>query len=158
MIAYDLDHEISAFVRDHSTVSLAYGQGGTLHYDFVAIEQFIVDRYLAGKPVIKPEIAMFEFVDEQRSTTGIKGLRQKLTQFDIPSDIRDRIRSEIGTLENARVVLRLLDTIISFVQSTGGTLVKHLDVQAGELLLHEYSRDMLLVRRNSVPSPPSRTD
>ena len=147
VIAYDFDHEIAAFVRDHSTVSLTYGQGGTLHYDFVAIEQFIVDRYFAGKPKITLEIPMFEFLDERRSASGLQSLRQKLAQVDLPSDVCDRIRTELGTTDSARLARRIVETVISFVQATGGTLVQKLDVQAGEQLLYDYVRDVLLVRR-----------
>ena len=90
-------------------------------------------RFFAGKPQIQLEIRVFDFIDEQRSGGGgLQGLRSKLPQSELPADLLERIRLEIGSTENARVARRMVETCISFLQATGGKLVMKLEEQAGE--------------------------
>ena len=57
MLAYDFSGDIAEFVKDHSTTSLEFGEGGELTYDFAAIEQYIVDRWvLSSSSAVAPVV------------------------------------------------------------------------------------------------------
>jgi hypothetical protein len=84
-------------------------------YDFERIEQFVVNRYLCGKPKIKLTLELFEYLGGKRYSSGevnvlssssgssvITGLsnhaielQMKIPQVEIPSDIKHSIINEI---------------------------------------------------------------
>lgn len=143
-------------------------------YDFGNAEQYLLDSFFKGKPLVDLEVRMFQFTDESGGYAAAL-LKQKVKQENLPKDVAATIlkvshRTVVGwslifcrnlgrPLEPARLwicwklssgsspLVKSLFTQIrglSFLQATGGSFVQRLDV--GDTPLGEYVKNFLLMK------------
>lgn len=56
LIAYDVERDLMPLVFSHCDYSLAVGEGEKSSYNFQALERQIVDRFIAGKPLVAMKV------------------------------------------------------------------------------------------------------
>ena len=84
--------------------------------------------YFSGKPVIQLQIPLFQYADAKLALSRRQGLKQKVQQEAMPRDLVDAVKKELNTPAAAQRCLELLQTTIAFLQATGGSVVKRLEV------------------------------
>lgn len=120
---------------------MQYSSSGNVQYDFKKAEQYLLDVYFSGKPLIDLEVRMVQYSNSAQE--GTFALRQKVKQEPLTKDQCDKILKELGSPAKARTCLELLETCISFLQATGGSFVQTLDV--GEKKLGDYVKATLMM-------------
>lgn len=63
---------------------------------------------------------MMQYTNAQSGNAGT--LKQKVKQEKLPTEMADKILKELGSPIQARACLELLETCISFLLATGGSL------------------------------------
>lgn len=144
-LRYNLHGEFLPFLEKHCCGVAELGGDGRAVYDFKHAEQMLLDRYFAMKPVVDVEMRMFEFANEQRQAGGTASLKQKVPQEPLPRDLQRSILADLASPSNAQACLEVLDTAISFLQATGGSVVQTLDASVGSMLLAQYLSTVLLL-------------
>jgi len=139
-LSYDL---LNGFVPFVEKQCVEYNASGNLVYDFKNAEQYLLDVYFTGKPLIDIEMRMFQFANEV-GTFNTTLLKQKVAQEPLPGDIATAILKDLGSPAAARKALELLETCVSFLQATGGTTVRELKV--GNQKLGEYAQTTLMMK------------
>jgi len=140
-ISYDLEGGFIPFVEKQC---VEYTAAGGLTYDFKNAEQYLLDVYFTGKPLINIEMRMFQFANEAGALSTAL-LKQKVAQEALPRDIQTAILKELGSPSQGRKALELLETCIQFLQATGGAAnIQQLDV--GEIKLGDYVKSVLMMK------------
>eukprot|EP00455_Lapot_gusevi_P008910 TRINITY_DN1393_c0_g1_i11.p1 TRINITY_DN1393_c0_g1~~TRINITY_DN1393_c0_g1_i11.p1 ORF type:complete len:543 (+),score=276.56 TRINITY_DN1393_c0_g1_i11:197-1630(+) len=153
--AHALQYELAGgFLPFVEQQCVQFSETGNLVYDFKNAEQFLLDMYLSGKPLIDLEVRMMQYIgsDGGSSSINIDLLRQKLKQEPLPKDILQLALKELGSPQAARHCLELLETCVSFLQETGGHLVQQLASDVAEKTLGEYVRTLLLMEDGAIGS------
>ena len=115
-------------------------------YDFDKAEKLLVDKYLSSITAIDLEMRGFNYQHEQHLQGGIVALKQKIKQFDMDIDIENAIRRDITQPSTAQQIIELLETVVSFLIATGGSVMQTLTEQTGDMLLVEYMKNVLLIQ------------
>jgi hypothetical protein len=118
---------------------------GKTTYDYLKAENILIDRFLADVCAIDLEMPGFTFSHEQHLHGGLASLRQKLKQKVLSNDIIRAIKREITTPVQAQHILEILETVVSFLSATGGSLVQTLNDTIGDMLLSKYISTVLLM-------------
>jgi len=134
-LSYNLHDEFLPFV-EKQCVQLS--PNGDLIYDFKAAEQYLLDVYFMGKPLIELTVRMFQYANADQGSS--MGLREKVKQEFLTQDTEHKILAELGSQSVARTCLELLDTCISFLMAAGDQSLR-LDV--GDMSLGQYVRTVL---------------
>ena len=108
-------------------------------------ENYLIDMYFSGKPLIELEVLMIQYTDEQQINTSTQLLKQKLYQEELNNETKNSILKEITTPSQARSALELLETCINFLQATGGSIIQHLSSNVGNMTLGSYVKSVLLL-------------
>ena len=140
-ILYDLNEELVPLLEKSCVTWSVDGTG----YDFHKAEVLVVDRVLSGLPAIDFEQRGFQYMFEQHLQGGLSYLRSKLKQVPLSKDALESIRRDIGTPAAANKTLGLLETVISFLTATGGSIVASLDSKLSNMLLSEYASTVLMM-------------
>jgi len=134
-LSYNLEDEFLPFVEKQC---VQINERGDMVYDFKAAEQYLLDVYFMGKPMIYLEIPMIQYKNAD-SSAGI-GLREKVKQEFLSKDVEQKILGELGSQAVARTCLELVDTCVSFLMAAGDQSLR-LDV--GDMSLGHYVRTVL---------------
>ena len=118
-------------------------KGATGRYDFKKAEQYLLDMFFTGKPVLELQTPLFQYTDAKQTMLSRQGLKQKVQQEPMSRDLVDTIKKELNSPAAAQCCLELLQTTVAFLQATGGAVVKRLDVS--EELLGDYVKTVLLL-------------
>jgi hypothetical protein len=137
-LTYDLQSGFLPFVEKQC---VQYSVSGNVQYDFKKAEQYLLDIYFNGKPLIDLEVRMIQYTNAQAGGTFL--LKQKVKQESLPKEMTDKILKELGSPAQARHAQELLETCISFLLATGGSFVQQLDI--GDKKLGEYVKTVLLM-------------
>jgi len=147
-VAYDLEGDFAPFLAGRCVAPAA--SGGGVRYDFAKAEDRLLHRHFADTPAVDLELRAFTFAREERLAGGLGPLRQKVAQAPLPPDTQDAIRRDVTTPAQAARCMEVLETAIGFLTTTGGSFVKRLDESAGEMMLHQYLRTVLLMEDTSA--------
>eukprot|EP00457_Paulinella_chromatophora_P000419 gb/GEZN01000419.1/.p1 GENE.gb/GEZN01000419.1/~~gb/GEZN01000419.1/.p1 ORF type:complete len:1217 (-),score=225.46 gb/GEZN01000419.1/:414-4064(-) len=139
-LAYDLEGGFIPFVEKQC---VSYTAAGGLQYDFRNAEQYLLDVYFTGKPVIEIEMRAFQFANELGTITTTL-LKQKVQQVPLSKPDQAVILRELGNPSAGRRALELLETCIQIIQTTGGSTVQTLDI--GSYLLLDYVKGVLMMK------------
>jgi hypothetical protein len=134
-LVYDLENEFLPFVEKQC---VQFTANGDVVYDFKAAEQYLLDVYFTGKPLIELNLRMFQFANQDNGS-GF-GLKEKVKQELLSAETESKILAELGSQSVARSCLELLETCISFLMATGDQSLR-LDV--GEMSIGEYVSTVL---------------
>jgi hypothetical protein len=134
-LSYNLNDEFLPFVEKQC---VQISPNGDMVYDFKAAEQYLLDVYFMGKPLIELTVRMIQFANADVGA-GF-GLREKVKQEFLTQDTEQKILAELGSQSAARTCLELLDTCISFLMAAGDQSLR-LDV--GDMSLGQYVRTVL---------------
>jgi hypothetical protein len=149
-IRYDMEGDFIPFLEKQCVLmgSSMTGSARGVSYDFQKAQLRLIERYFSNVPVIDYEMQRYQFAHEQVQGGGIASLREKISQEVIPLDIARNIENDLTSPAEAAAVLEIVETAISFISSTGGSMVKTLDRQLGETLFSEYIRTVLLIQED----------
>lgn len=145
-LKYDLHGQFVPFLENQC---VQYTTNGQVLYDFEHAEQYVLDVFFSGKPLIDLELRMAQFTNPDQATTS--RLRQKVRQEVLPKDVAEQIIKELGSPSAARVCLELIETCTSFIMATGGALVQRLNI--GERYLGDYTKSVLMMEHAEFGSP-----
>lgn len=132
-------------------------------FDYERIEQFILTKYLSGKPKIKLELEGFLFLNETRYSTGfgdqiggpVSELKRKIKQVEIPTDIKQAIilemRANETSLDIIQACLRQVEECISFLQAISSSNNLE-DVE--KMSITDYLHNILLVDPSTTSNQP----
>jgi len=126
--------------------------GSDLLYDLAKAEQYLIETYLTGKPVVNLELRMFEFSSDVGSIgASLKALHDKLDQEVMPPDVEQATKRELNNPADAARCKELVEVAVSFLAATGGDSVM-LGKSLGNMPLAHYVRDVLLLPEDSLVS------
>jgi hypothetical protein len=120
-------------------------RSGFFRFDYSKAENLIIDRFLADIPAVDLEMPGFRFSHEYYLQGGMSVLRQKIKQQPLPPEIIRAIQREVQTPVIAQQILELVEQAVSFVSTTGGTLVQTLSDNVGEMSFGKYIKVVLLL-------------
>lgn len=157
--SHALSYELkSGFLRYVEKQCVNINLSGQMEYDFANAEQYLIDVYLSGRPLIDMEVRMFSYTDAGGASLGAGGpsghlslqaLKQKVRQEPLAPDITQAILKEIGSPSVARSILdSVLENAIVFLTAIGGVYVQKLDV--GDVHLASYIKDVLMMDDNNA--------
>jgi len=138
-LSYSLQDKFSPYVAKNC---VTFTDDGRIVYDFENAEQYLLDVFFTGKPLVKQMVRMVQYRDDE-GAVNTHLFRQKVTQVALSREEQKKILSELGSPAAANKCMRLLETCISFLQATGGSLVQKLDV--ADLKISDYVKDVLLM-------------
>lgn len=141
-LTYDLETELIPFFEK---LYMQSSEGGTFGYDFAKAEAMLVDRYLVNLPAINLEVQGFMFAHEDVGSSGLSLLRRKIRQESLSRDLLSAIKRDLGNPAIAQSLLDQVETAISFLGGTGGSVVQTLNESQGEMLFSNYLKNILLV-------------
>lgn len=147
-LIFNTEGEFMPYVHKHC-VHFAEGGSGDMVYDFEAAEKFLIDRYFYNKPLINLSLPGFSYADDVQSDSRAS-LKAKVNQEMLPSELEKAIRREFTTPAAAQSLLRRLETCINFLNATGGTFVKGLGAEVGDIMLADYLSKDLLMAENQI--------
>jgi len=142
VIDYKIETDFLPYLQRQTEQNLTYGSGTTISYDFERIEQYIIDRFLTGKPQIDLELKKFEFANEARVTGALNNIKQKIKQEKISEDLKMKISQDLTTPQQINRVKRTLEIAIGFLSATGGSTIQH--IPGEEYLIDYVSKTLLL--------------
>jgi hypothetical protein len=140
--AHALAYDFGAFLQFVEKQCVRHLENGSTAYDLRGAEQYLLDAFFTGKPLIDLEVRMMQFSNAGEGS--VPALQQKVRQEPLSKEMAQVILKEVGSPSQARACLELLETCVSFLQATGGSFVQRLDV--GEKTLGEYIRTVLLMK------------
>ncbi|XP_035692571.1 E3 ubiquitin-protein ligase rnf213-alpha-like [Branchiostoma floridae] len=140
VVSCDPARDLMPLVLSHCNYSLAIGKGTHVGYDFAALENRLIDRFLCGKCKIVEECETFQFRQEARDVAMFTAVRKQIPQETISIPIQRQIVLESTSLENVCVSLAAVDIAIFFLASAGGD---------GDRLLGEYLHRVLKMGKAS---------
>jgi len=126
------DNDIERECRLVVEQSLEYSKGDENEFDFDRLENNLIFKYLAGKPLIVFQASIFNFSDDVKGDSR-EELEKKIPQQELPNLVKKKIKKEIPSYL-IRPILRNLEMCIKFLQHTGGT---------GSTLLSRYLQEVL---------------
>jgi len=141
LISYSVNNELVPYLQIQSNQSLDYSCGTMVTYDWLRIEQHLIDRILSGKPFIDLELRKFAFSNETRITGALANVRQRIHQSELSLDHKLTIIKELGTLQNIKKCKNIVEICIGFLSTTGGEHIK----LGGEVSLTDYIKNTLLL-------------
>jgi hypothetical protein len=121
---------------------------GEVMYDFKAAEQYLLDVYFTGKPLVELTVRMIQYSNADAGAGY--GLREKVKQEFLSKDVESKILAELGSQSGARTCLELLDTCIAFLMAAGDQSLR-LDI--GDMSLGQYVRTVLCMEEVEFGSP-----
>uniref|UniRef100_A0A7S0DVA6 Uncharacterized protein n=1 Tax=Amorphochlora amoebiformis TaxID=1561963 RepID=A0A7S0DVA6_9EUKA len=139
-LSYDLDGKFIPFVAKQC---VSISDGGDKVYNFDNAEQYLLDVFFVGKPLVEMELRMVQYTDDEGAVNTML-LKEKVDQEPLTREEQKQILNELGSPAAAHKCMRLLETCISFLQATGGSYIQNLGV--GEKFLIEYVKDVLLMK------------
>jgi hypothetical protein len=134
-LSYNLEDEFLPFVEKQC---VQISPNGDAVYDFKAAEQYLLDVYFMGKPLVELTVRMIQYSGAESAAAA--GLREKVKQEFLTKETESKILAELGSQSAARTCLELLDTCISFLMAAGDSSLR-LDV--GDMSLGQYVRSVL---------------
>jgi hypothetical protein len=136
-------HDLFPLLEKHCLIN--EDRSGFLQFDYTKAENLLIDRFLSDIPAVDLEMPGFRFSHEHYLQGGMSVLRQKIKQHPLPSDIIRAIQREVHTPVVAQQILELVEQAVSFVSTTGGTLVQTLSDNVGEMSFGKYIKVVLLL-------------
>lgn len=141
-IRCDIHNDFIPLIEKHCMVLSSTGKTA---YDFAKAENLLIDRFLADVCAIDLEMPGFTFSHEQHLQGGLSSLRQKLKQKPLAPDVIRAIKRDITTPSQAQYILEIIETVVSFLSATGGSLVQTLNETVGDMLISKYMSTVLLM-------------
>eukprot|EP00058_Branchiostoma_floridae_P009698 XP_002595186.1 hypothetical protein BRAFLDRAFT_101668 [Branchiostoma floridae] len=80
VVSCDPARDLMPLVLSHCNYSLAIGKGTHVGYDFAALENRLIDRFLCGKCKIVEECETFQFRQEARDVAMFTAVRKQIPQ------------------------------------------------------------------------------
>eukprot|EP01080_Neovahlkampfia_damariscottae_P004913 gene4913-8502_t len=115
----NIEKELKDILFQKSKVNYSDLGFGMIKYDFKNIENFIFERFLRGKPLIKLELFNFTFLNEEKISGSLAiAFKEKIKQEEISYDTKMEIIKSLNTLESMRSCLSQIQECISFILST----------------------------------------
>lgn len=157
----------SRLLEHHNTVNYAqedlmrflknrcvtYGVGGKLNLDLDQLEQHL--RQAMAKPQIYIEHKQFNWLGEQSGNT-LNELHEVIEQADLAADVADRISSEISQASDASKCMQKVQMAVTFIMKSRAGFSN--DLQAGDMLLSDYLRNVLSEEEDSLPTSTGRRE
>lgn len=152
-IAYNL----SAFVEHLEQQCVQLNESGQFVLDFASAERYLIDAFLGGKPVLELELRMMSYIASVSDEAGgvaldsdahVGALKHKVKQEPLAADVQRALLKELASPSAARACLELIETSVSFLQETGGSVGALLNV--GDKPLGEYISSVLLMSAEQV--------
>jgi len=138
-ITYSLEKQFAPFIAKNC---VTFTDDGRVVYDFANAEQYLLDVFFTGKPLVKIKQRMMQYTDDE-GAVNTRLFRQKVEQVALTREEKKTILNELGSPAAAHKLKGLVEMCISYLQSTGGNLLQKLDV--AEVKLAEYVKDTLLM-------------
>jgi hypothetical protein len=127
LIAYDVERDLMPLVYAHCDYSLAVGEGTKIAYNLPALERQIVDRFLVGRPLIDMQVYRLAYRKDVHTVALFERTRQRVPQESLSAPVQRQIVSELIHLTDLYSVLSVLDIVIGFLSSSGGSSEDFLD-------------------------------
>jgi hypothetical protein len=126
---------------------VTYSSDGDLVYDFKKAEDWIVDRFFTGKPLLDLDIGKFMFPEDTVSADR-ESLKGVIAQEPLPGQMVQDIRAELSTSTLASRTRSAVATVISFITASS----QELSASAGNTLVETYVRETLLIPGDHLQS------
>jgi len=139
-LTYDLEGKFIPFVAKQC---VSVGEDGARVYNFDNAEQYLLDVFFVGKPLVEMELRMVQYTDDEGAVNTML-LKEKVDQEPLTREEQKQILTELGSPAAAHSCMRLLEICISFLQATGGSYIQKIGV--GDKFLLEYVKDVLLMK------------
>lgn len=117
-VHYDQE-ALESFLRANAGQSLAYGEGMKLLWDWIAIENWIVENVIEGIPLLQEGMRIFEFQGEVEDARGANVVGN-IEQVELQESVRALIMQQQSSLQKMRRLQERLQECIGFARSTGG--------------------------------------
>jgi len=140
LIAFDADEQLPGLVQIYSNISVYYGRGAEVSYNFAAIQQYLMDHVLLGKPFIDLELPKFSFANEGRQAGYHSVLRDRIPQIELSDEVKEKIREELSSPQYLHECMEVLEVVLGFLASMGGTHVRTLPAKQ---FLVDYMKNTL---------------
>jgi hypothetical protein len=127
LVACDVERDLMPIVFAHCDYSLAAGEGTKITYDLAALERQIIDRFFVGKPHVDMKVYRVAFRKEAYTGALFDRVRQRVAQEQIPTRVQRQVVFEMQYTADLYRVLSVLDTVIGFIASSGGSADTALD-------------------------------
>lgn len=127
LVACDVERDLMPIVFAHCDYSLAAGEGAKITYDLAALERQIIDRFFVGKPHVDMKVYRVAFRKEAYTVALFDRVRQRVAQEQIPTRVQRQVVFEMQYTADLYRVLSVLDTVIGFIASSGGSADTALD-------------------------------
>jgi len=148
LISFDPETQIPLLIQIYTDFTLAYGLGEEISYNFAAIEQYLMDQVLSGKPFIDLELRKFSFANEARMSGALTAVRHRIPQIELTPELKDAIAKELSeSPQLLQACLQALEVVVGFLSSMGGTHVRSLPTH---LFLTEYMKETLFFESSSL--------
>jgi hypothetical protein len=122
-ITYNFEGQFLPFLARHC---VNVGDFGEISYDYKSAEQYLLDMYFTGKPLIKLDIPTFRYIGDTQAVFSVANKIPQATaqsgQALAPEDT-DKILAELGSQSAAHACLELLETVMVLLSATGGDAV-----------------------------------
>lgn len=146
VIKYSVENDVLPFLKDHCRPSLLRKKGGSkIEYDVELLQTYLHDRIFSGKPQIKLEIRMIDFLGESRQSGARKRLKMKIPQEELNAETKHVVIENMRSVENCRQCYKIVEIALNFLQASGGSNVQLLHSALGERLLVDYLENDLLI-------------
>ena len=152
LVSFNIEEEVMPVITD-SELDQDTNKQNSYKFDYQRVEQFIVNKYLSGKPKIKLELENFTFLNETRYSSGfgqvggpVSELKSKIKQVELPTDMKQAIVSELRggetSLDLFQSCIRQIEECISFLQAISGS--NNLE-EVEKMSIIDYLQNILLV-------------
>merc|ERR1712070_1160480 len=121
--------------------------------DLDQLEQHL--RQALAKPQIFIEHKQFNWLGEQRGNM-LNELHEVIGQGELAEDVADRISSEISQASDASRCMQKVQMAVTFIMKSRAGFST--DIQAGDMLLSEYLRNVLSEEEDSLPTSTGRRE
>jgi len=110
-----------------------------IYCDFAAIQQFVIEKYIHGKPYLQGDIIpMFTYIGEMQTQDIFKSLHSKVPQIEFDEEtkhtIREKINKELKELYQKNECMKSLEICVNFLLQTGGQPNQYLSDYASKTL------------------------
>jgi len=141
LIDYDVESTLLPALHRFASVSVRYGEGRTVRYDFAELEHYLSDEVLSGKPFLELEVAKFPFAGETRLSGALAALRARIPQTQLNPTLLVSLRAQFSAdATQLDEVHSAVEMCIGFLSSMGAT---HLASVPKDVPIVEYATQTL---------------
>ncbi|CAI8027543.1 E3 ubiquitin-protein ligase rnf213-alpha [Geodia barretti] len=117
----DYQSQLTSILLSHCHYSLRLGQGREVSYDLPALEKYILDRFIHGKPTILVDIPHVSYQEDIYTAAKFAAVRKKVApQSALQQRVQQDILRELGSPDKLRRSLDVVEIVLGFLTSGGG--------------------------------------